>query len=83
MALDASPEPYNPRLLYNIAFSLKMNGSQWSARYHLSEMLKQDSVSFLAHRALHMYATGDNDAKKVELHERWLNEIAPWYLKEN
>ena len=79
-ALNISPPPYNLGLAYSMALSLKMIGRERNAKIMLGNILKQDSLSFLAHRALYMYAVDAKVDNRIELHKRWLLKIAPWYI---
>ncbi len=79
-AMSISPQPYNLGLAYSAALSLKMIGREDNAKIMLHNILKQDSLSFLAHRALYMYAVGEKDNDRMELHKRWLLKTAPWYF---
>jgi tetratricopeptide (TPR) repeat protein len=80
-ALEISPQPYNSVLLYYTGVSLAMTGEDTAARNMLETVLRQDSLSFLAHRSLYLYAAIENDYERMKLHKRWMQKIAPWYVK--
>ncbi len=78
-ALKVSPRPYNPYLLYHKAFSLIAANQRRPAIKLLNEVLALDSTVYEAHQSCYIYALLSADTARLELHERWLTKLVPWY----
>ncbi len=81
-ALKVTPPPPNLSLLCDKAYCYTMLGQHDSAMTILSDVLAVDSFVFQAHKDLYVYAQLLHDNEKLRLHQRWLNKLTPWYLKQ-
>ena len=78
-ALKASPQPYNPYVIYQKAFSHFLDGEYETAIRLMDRVLAQDSMVFEAHKDLYFYYAIIGDTARANLHERWLKKLTPWY----
>lgn len=78
-AIRASPEPVYIYLLYQKAFSHFLLREHETAQRLLNAVVERDSLIFMAHKDLYMYAMAMGDSAKAEAHERWLKKTVPWY----
>jgi arabinofuranosyltransferase len=79
-ALEISPRPYWPDLVYHKAMILGRLGREVQADSILAGMLADDSLVFEAHRYFYIKALAAGDREKAELHRRWLQRLVSWYL---
>jgi arabinofuranosyltransferase len=79
-ALAVSPRPYCLDLVYSKARSHMQLGEHNIARPILNNLLKQDSLVYMAHKDLYMYDMLDGDTQKAAIHKKWLEKLVPWYF---
>ena len=78
-ALQVSPEPYYPYLVYQRAYSLLRLGRFSEGEAAMNSLLARDSMVFEAHKDLYFLAMSRDDPAKAEIHKRWLQKLVPWY----
>jgi tetratricopeptide (TPR) repeat protein len=78
-ALQLSPRPYYPNLLYHKAYSLIAAKQRRPAIRLLNEVLELDSLVYEAHHSCYLYALLSADTAREAVHERWLKKLVPWY----
>ncbi len=78
-ALQASPRPYYPYTIYQIAYCNMQLGNHDKAVKLNQLVLAQDSTVYESHKDLYIYARFSNDSAKAALHQRWLEKLVPWY----
>lgn len=79
-ALKESPEPKYIYLQYQRAFSYYLLRDHDKAMMLLDSVIYQDSMVFLAHRDLYLYARLMHNDQKAEIHRRWLKKLVPKYF---
>lgn len=78
-ALKASPKPYYPYPLYQMAYCyMQLNEHEKAIKLN-EAVLAQDSTVYESHKDLYIYARFKNDWDKAALHQRWLEKLVPWY----
>ena len=81
-AMDISPKPVNPYVLYEKAFTLgKMSDfeSSWTL---MDEIISRDSFFVMAHRDAYLYSRFYDDTADAKIHEEWVRKMTPWYWDE-
>jgi len=78
-AIKASPKPYNPYLIYQMAFSLQMLGDYGKAFAIYANLAAQDSTMFEPHMELYRKAAFEHDSAGMALHRESLQRLVPWY----
>ena len=78
-AIRASPQPYYPYAIYQMAYcNMRLNNHDRAVRLN-DLVLQMDSVVYEAHKDLYIYSRFVNDSAKAEIHKRWLQKLVPWY----
>lgn len=78
-ALRVSPKPYNPYLLYQMAFSLQVLGNVDRAFSIYESLVARDSTIYEPHMELYRRAALLGDSTAMAIHRRWLIRLVPWY----
>ncbi len=78
-ALRVSPQPYNPYVLYQMAFSLQMVGEYAKAFAIYTNLAKNDSNIFEPHMELYRKAAYENNTAEMAIHREALQRLVPWY----
>ncbi len=79
-AASVSPQCSYPEMLCNMAFCLGQLEKYETAIKLLDAVVKEDSLTFEAHRFLYIYAGMMGDSAKLEVHRKGVLKMAPWYL---
>jgi len=78
-ALQASPRPYYPYAIYQLAYcNMQLNNHDKAVKLN-EAVLSQDSTVYESHKDLYIYARFANDSVKAAVHQRWLEKLVPWY----
>ncbi|MEW5795741.1 MAG: hypothetical protein AB1772_05220 [Candidatus Zixiibacteriota bacterium] len=78
-ALKASPRPYNPYLVHQMAFSLQMLGDVDRAYAIFENLVATDSTIFESHMELYKRAAYLHDTAGMRVHREWIQKLVPWY----
>ncbi len=78
-SLQASPKPYYPYAIYQMAYCNMQLGNHDKAVRLNEAVLKIDSAVYESHKDLYIYTRFAGDTVKAELHQRWLEKLVPWY----
>ena len=78
-AIKASPEPYYPYPIYQMAFNHMQLGNHDRAIKLNELVLEMDSTIFESHKDLYIYMRYNQKLERAELHKRWLLKLVPWY----
>jgi tetratricopeptide (TPR) repeat protein len=78
-ALRASAKPYNPYLLYQMAFSLQVLGDYDKAFGIYQALVAQDTAIFEPHLELYRRAAFIGDSVEMAVHKKSLQTLVPWY----
>jgi len=78
-SLQASPRPYYPYAIYQMAYcNMQLNNHDRAIK--LDEMVLQiDSTVYEAHKDLYLYARAVGDTTNANIHKKWLQKLVPWY----
>lgn len=79
-SIKASPKPYYPYALYQMAFCYMQLNQHEKAKRLNDLILEMDSSVYEAHKDLYIYARFDGDSVAAEIHSRWLKKLVPWYF---
>lgn len=78
-SLQASPKPYYPYAIYEMAYcNMQLNYHDKAIKLN-EAVLKIDSSVYESHKDLYIYARFANDTTRAALHRRWLMKLVPWY----
>ena len=78
-AIKASPKPYYPYPIYQMAYNHMQLGNHERAIKLHELVLQMDSTIFESHKDLYIYMKYNERQNKAEIHKRWLLKLVPWY----
>jgi tetratricopeptide (TPR) repeat protein len=78
-AIKASPKPYYPYPIYQMAYNHMQLGNHNRAVKLNQLVLEMDSTVFESHKDLYIYMRYNERMEQAEVHKRWLQKLVPWY----